>query len=315
MSQRTALLGPFQKVRADAINEAVNVQPFIDKLQRLNVPDLWYSSAVQSGVESLEIIGKPDQSDPLPQLLSKRISFCESPELMPVFRLVTLALSGTSEDRQPDPVSKLHRFLVELLLAAHRKRNLIYFDQLPDFSTLVPFLSAELILPLRNLFSTFEHSAPFVAGTQSAIALPDLALFEELIATKVFREYESSHQSLDDNRVRRETAVEYVSQGTRRLVAENPRLLKTKRVAIALLPVTSKLIDITFGKLPGTLAGFFADALSAWIQEKRRVVIYQFGDLLEVTMSARLNELIKAHGSVTDESQKRIDGIPNALQT
>jgi hypothetical protein len=308
MSHRSALVGPFQKVRADTINEAVNVAPFLEKLQRLNVPDLWYSSTVQSGVGSLEIIGESEELDRLSQFVAKRITFRRSPELMPIFALVTLALRnqlGIVENEElPAPLSKLERFLVELLLAAHRKQNLIYFEQLPDMTTLIPFLSAELILPLRNLFSALVHSAPVVAGTQSSLELPDLALFEELIAGKVFRQYEHSHSALDDNGIAIEDALEYVRKGSRLLVAQNPRLLKTKRVAVSLLPITSKIVDVTFGKLPGTLAGFFADALTAWLQEKRRVVIYQFNDLLEVTMTARVNELIKAKGLRTRDPKK-----------
>lgn len=85
--------------------------------------------------------------------------------------------------------------------------------------------------------------------------------------------------------------------GSRLLVAENPRLLKSKRVAITLLPVTSRLVDVVFGKLPGSIAGFFSDALRTWLQDKRRIVIYQFGDLLEVTMKARMNDLMRAKQS------------------
>jgi len=71
-------------------------------------------------------------------------------------------------------------------------------------------------------------------------------------------------------------------------------MLKTKRVAISLLPITSKVIDTVFGKLPGTLAEFFANALASWLQDERRVVIYQFPDLLRITMETRMNELMRA---------------------
>lgn len=59
---------------------------------------------------------------------------------MAVFALVHLALrnnlSKMDDDDLPTEVSRLERFLVELLLAARRKRNLIYFV---DCQTLRPF--------------------------------------------------------------------------------------------------------------------------------------------------------------------------------
>jgi hypothetical protein len=298
MSTRTAIIGPFQKIKADVIGKAVNVAPFLENLQRLDVHRLWYSTTIQSGVEALEVVGEPEKEDHWPQFLAKRVSYSTPPEFVQSFALVMLAFENhfglAPGDKLEAPVSELQNFLVELLLAAHRKRNLIYFDEMPDVTSLQSLLPTDLFLPFKNLILAVEHSTPVVASVQSALALQDIALFEELIDSKSFVDYENSHSGFDRNEVDLKKALECVRAGSRLLVAENPRLLKSRQVAISLLPVTSKLVDLVFGKLPGTLADFFTNALRTWLQDKRRIVIYQFSDLLEATMKARMNDLMRA---------------------
>jgi hypothetical protein len=297
MSIRSALVGPFQEVRASAVGEAVNVQPFLEHLERLDVPDLWYSTAIQSGVESLEVVTLSNESSHLSPFLDSRIAYHQPAELIPLFALVSLALSKNIESYDPneesDELSRLKRFLAELLLATHRKRNLIYFDRLPDVEALATMLPTDLLLPIRNLFSSIISSTPIVATSQSSVAFRDLALFEELVSSKVFRRYEANHGSLDDNNISVEEALHSIRRGSRRLVAQRPRLLKTKRVAVSLLPITSKVIDTIFGKLPGTLADFFVQALATWLQDERRLVIYQFQNLLKYTMESRMNDFLR----------------------
>jgi hypothetical protein len=299
MSNRTAIIGPFQKVKADVISEAVNVAPFLESLQRLDVHRLWYSTTIQSGVETLDVVGEAEKEDHWPRFLVKRVSYSTPPEFVQSFALVMLAFENhfglDPRENVEAPVSNLRNFLVELLLAAHRKRNLIYFDEMPDVASLQSLLPAELLLPFKNLMLAIEHSNPVVASVQSSMALQDVALFEEIIDSRPFMDYENSHSSFDQSEVNLKKALERVRAGSRLLVAKNPRLLKSRQVAISLLPVTSKLVDLVFGKLPGTLADYFTNALKTWLQDKRRIVIYQFSDLLEATMKARMNDLLRAN--------------------
>ena len=52
-----------------------------------------------------------------------------------------------------------------------------------------------------------------------------------------------------------------------------------RRAVISLLPISSKIIDTIFGKLPGGLAEIFTNLLSKWLDDNKRIVIYEFDDL------------------------------------
>jgi hypothetical protein len=96
---------------------------------------------------------------------------------------------------------------------------------------------------------------------------------------------------LDDGQIPVSVAIKTVENQSHRLVSNSPLLLKTKPVAISLLPLSSKIIDTVFGKLPGSLAEFFTSLLTKWLQDNQRLIIYQFDDLLKLTMESRMHNL------------------------
>jgi hypothetical protein len=295
MTRRTALVGPFQVVRVDAVNDAANVEPFLENLPRLNVPELWYSSVIQAGVEKLELFSTIGETPIKSSILQKRITWHDSPEFTEKFFIVEHAFRnhfGVKPESDLDKsLSKLKNFIVELLLATHRKQSLVYFDQIPDTKALEKILPIDLLLPFRNLFLTLQENSPKLASVKGTLAIQDITIFEEIIAGKAFFEYEQSQRDLDDGQIPVSAAIKTVENLSHRLVSSSPLLLKTKRVAISLLPLSSKIIDTVFGKLPGSLAEFFTSLLTKWLQDNQRLIIYQFDDLLKLTMESRMHDL------------------------
>src|SRR5262245_24170884 len=88
---RTALIGPCQHITATTIGKAANVAPFLKELDFLDVPELWYSTTIQSGVESLEIISMRGQTDRFSPFLQHRIKYPNEPDSVQIFAVVHLA--------------------------------------------------------------------------------------------------------------------------------------------------------------------------------------------------------------------------------
>lgn len=295
MTSRTAMVGPFQVKRVKVVNEAVNSGRLFDGLPQLNVPELWYSSVIQAGIENLELFGTSDKIAVKSSILQKRVTWYDPhpPELVQIFVKVRDAFRnhfGVETEKMDYSLKILMSFIMELLLAAHRKQNLVYFDQIPDTKSLENVLPIHLLLPFRSLLLTLQESSPKLASVKGTLAIQDIALFEEIIAGKAFCEYEHGQGSLDDGQIPISTAIRAVENQSHRLVSSSPLLLKTKRVAISLLPLSSKIIDTVFGKLPGSLAEFFTGLLTKWLQDNRRLIIYQLDDLTALTLVSRLDE-------------------------
>jgi len=75
-----------------------------------------------------------------------------------------------------------------------------------------------------------------------------------------------------------------------RLISHNPSVLRLKRMAVSALPITAKIVDAVFGKLPSVLAKYSASLLSS-ISSNRRIVIYQLEPVYHNLMSQRFDRL------------------------
>jgi hypothetical protein len=310
MSVRTALVGPFESLRLNVTDDSVNVEPFLKELPRLDVPALWYSCVLQAGIERLDIasLDFPEnvtppkltrflkRNDIFPPTLSKRVAQVDTPELESIFYRVQFCLGSNLElpaktIRKKAPLLDLQAFLVELLLAAQRKQNLVCFGRLPQVSSLESILPVDFFLPFKNLLQTLERSVINLPAVKGSLSIQDINLFEQIIVGHAFRRYEQHHTILDENRRSIERAVQAIEKETRHLVTQNPRLLRTKHAIISLLPISAKIIDTIFGKLPGDLAEFCTKWLTEWLKDNKRIVIYEFADLREMTLRSRLKEL------------------------
>ena len=299
ISSRTALIGPFQQTSLRSSNDIANLKPFSKLVQPLNVLDLLYSSVIQAGVERLELARvdtaynrKWEHPADLSPFVAKRAIHKDLPEFESIGIMVLDAFNNhfgiKGWDRQR--VIELEVFIIELLLAAKCNQNLVYFSELPDVNKLEGILPIDFLLPFKNLIQTFENPSPTLALTRASVSRQDVALFEEIIVSKVFRQYERSQGELEETQVPVKAALESVRKQSYLLAAESPRLLKTKRAIVSLLPITTKIVDTVFGKLPGSLAEFFAAAFTKWLQDNRRIVIYQLGDLRHQVTLARMWE-------------------------
>ena len=294
--QRSALIGPFQEARLSGVDQAVNIPEFLKELPRVNVPDLWFSTIIQSGVETLELIGEYDRGVELSPLASKRLSFRTPEEFAPIFLLIEQTFRHYFPDLniRKDPVLfHLKVFLVELLLAARLKRNMVNLFELPESKAFESRLPPELLLPIKRLFSALETNTPCVPSIGRTLTPQDIQLFEEILSSQLFRQYGDSHGSLEDNNILLASAVESIRRRSRKLTDKYPRLLKLKRVIVSVLPLTSQIMETIFGRLPGKLAEFSTSLLSEWLQQERRFVVYQFHDLLETTMRSRMHQYLE----------------------
>jgi hypothetical protein len=283
MEAREAILGPFQLAAMETINKIVNLPEVLDSLPPLNAQDLFYSVMFQSGVEGLELIGGSEKDKPTLEILAKRVTCHLGPEWAEVFMVLHETFyRHLGEDfldtRRDARLGKLFRFLVDLLYALRRGKNLISIFDVPKIEATQELLPAELLLPIKSLMANFHHLTANLPSPRITVGSENVALFEEIILSVLFKSYEKAHQALDDVRRTNELAIDLVRNAARRLCESNSSLLRPKGTVVSLLPLTSKLIDQVFGKLPGALAEFSVEMVERWIHLDRRLVIYEFDE-------------------------------------
>ena len=304
MCDRVAMLGPLQQTVVGAVHDAVNVQPFLDVLPKLSVPDVWYSSIIQSGIEKLEIPIFPNKADqdligdiiPTIESVARRVKFVPLNDLPFLSFIVTKAFENyfpddNSEGKDGAPYAKFQLFLIELLLAARRKRNIVSVVKIPDAKTIESALPTDLHIIINSLFSTFKSHDVTVAASNIVINETNIKFFDEIIIGLVYKEYKRAHMILEGTDTPSLKAIKTIEKASISLVKRYPSLLNIKKTIVNILPITTKLIDGVFGKLPGSIAEISSKILSSWLSDNKQIIIYEFPELLKMTMRTRVSAL------------------------
>lgn len=303
MVDRIAILGPLQQAVISATHESVNVKPFLDRLPKVHVPNLWYASILQAGVNKLEIPMYPedpiegffDDVAPTSKYLKNRVRCTRIEDLVFITSFVSMAfgqdVTDVSEDVEVDAAyATIILFLTELLLALRMKRNIVSVRPLPTYEYVEPSIPIDLSLPIKNLLAMLQPTSLRVASSVKECNYTNIKLFDDLIISSAYKQYMDSHAVLDENIIDPDKAVNIIYKASRELASKFPSLVTIKESIANVLPVTTKLIDVVFGQLPAKVADAFVKLLQYWLKNEKRIVIYEFQNLSKITMEKRMGD-------------------------
>jgi hypothetical protein len=257
------------------------------------------ASLVQSGANRIELGSKLDSDKHLPPFLSRRITYGSSRDWG---ELLTYVLSlmpdspATVSFNEHLNMTFLPFFLVALLRAAQRRTNMVCITVLPDAEICGRLLPTQLAIPINTLLSNIRSHSAHLPLPRSTITVSDVGRFREIMTSQSYREYEDDHGKLDYRAHRTDTAFRRIERTAKALCDRFPHFLTLKDSMVSLLPITSRLIDATFGKLPGTLATISTRLLGGYLRNERRIVIYRLDRLRAEINRRRLRELSEGRG-------------------
>ena len=212
---------------------------------------------------------------------------------------------GWERDSKYSNVWAWHSFLADLFTAMDRKAAFLAVGGLPDPADIEQLVPPELFLPLRTLAAGFENTS--VASTVPTIAVgrDSIERYQAILQSDVFTRYVHAESALEEISYDIPSALNGVLQTAQSLVRINPHVLALRRSGIAVLTVTPKLIDAAFGKLPGALADFGAKLGITYLDERRRIVIYDFQKLMFESTLRHVMDMLRRADPV--ELERRLE--------
>jgi hypothetical protein len=169
--------------------------------------------------------------------------------------------------------------------------------EFPDPNKLLGKLPPEVLLPIKNLLDTFEKVSPSSLYPRMIIDQDNVALFQEILASQRFCEYKTAHSALEDPAVPTTVSSRHVSQATKSMCNRTRRWVKGRKILVAVLPFSARIVDLIFGALPGKLAEQFARTTQDWLTRNQRMVIYQMDGISQQLIRGRIDEYCKVKAS------------------
>jgi hypothetical protein len=300
----------------DGSNAFLQYPEVLERLGSLPPVDyrsLILSSIVQAGLDRFAVLEAPVGAEGMPPSFRKRVELPLDRDALPDFVRDRVELPGyldwlavghelEREIRQvipdyhalrKDGTMRSHMFITDLLYALRHRQHIIFDMRLKDVERLSLDLPDQIGVPFRNLIRVMEPVQPDVCVPRSSIAKEQLIRFRELLASSQFREYKSNHEKIAETERSLAGSVKALSQSAQRLYETNPDIVRLRSTAVSLLPSASGTAAKALDGLPGTLVSLFAKPVTDWLKSKRRLMVYELGDLLEDIAKQRLRQAVE----------------------
>jgi hypothetical protein len=278
MNSRKVILGSRQAKVLFGVEWLVNASATQVGLKEVDYSGIFYACMIQAGIDKVEIFSDSTPNSDSELIRQRKVIIPES-----IWNDTYDKLRDTFEQFVEHPLyvpTKLLVFLTDLMQAIERKSSLVITGPvIPDITELERIFPPELFIPLKNFLGTIESDSADLPLPKDFISKDNFNRLQDIILSDLFSHYSSSHKAFEDGRVLKLHAIKSVEKAGWLLLDRNQKYLKAQRLAVSLIPVTSKIIDAVFGRLPGILADFFGEQLSGWLKDDRRIVIYRFDPL------------------------------------
>lgn len=298
MNERTVSVGAYQLGMLDVLKDIANLPLILEHLPPVDVEGIVYGCMIQCGAERFEVARIENRSLPNSKYLRSRLSYIPEEKTFKARNIISRAFQSFlpreyRRDAKCYEVWDIENFLADLLLCAERKTALMTLSALPDPDQFEGILPSELLVPVRNLLSTLEPSNIGSPLPRSSISAVGIRRFEEIISSDLFSAYSKQHSELESSLVPKSAALKSIAETGDKLFRRHINLLQLKKLTLIILPVTAKIVDTIFGKLPGVLAGYFTSLLTDALKDERRIVVYQLDSVFRDLITSRVLHFVE----------------------
>lgn len=293
MSNRRLYVSPYLIGQMSVVEEISNEDIFIEALNipQINTYAITFDYLVQCGVDVFAINSKENYENFFSDKHEKRLNnFLKEKTISISEKKVQNALKSIEDIFQyylPENYYKEEKYrevfsiktlLQDIMIASStgtslfRKVSTITQD-LEKSKEVIPL---ELFLPIKYLINSICQDTIDLPNTKHFLSNEDFKRFENVFKEKTFLDYKTAHSSLDNEEINKSTALSNIQKNSVNLYRKHNGLINIKKSILTTLSVTPKIVDVTFGKIPGTVADLASKLLSNFIDTKRRIVIYDY---------------------------------------
>lgn len=313
---RSAIIGPYTHGGISAIHKVCNEAPYLKDMPRLDISGLLYSNMFQSGVDLFQLFGLDDPLTPKSKFFLKRIQQIsvedynkKSDEIKQCFQ--PFLPKDYYKIDEYSAIWTWEAFLTDLFFCLKNKSALI-FGEIPDAEQIRKLVPLELYQPLKNLTDQMSIDTIEVPMPRSSISSSSVKRLHEIVESDHFRIYVNHHKELDYIIKPKKQSYIDIVKSSKILRKNYPAFLKIRSAAVSLISPTTKMVDIVFGKLAGTVSEYFAKLIDECIKTDRQIVIYEtMPFLLNLTFKRMItcfdDQKSIAEQASTGDSQGRAD--------
>lgn len=253
-----------------------------------------YVAAFQGGIEKFLTPLDARTENPTDQFISARVSKPRDFDTELLSNLISLLPEVDDEEHNAKALMVLS-LLHDLMVAMQNSAAVINVSGIPSAEDIKREFPPDISASLCALFSAFKPSDELLPAPAQVISRDAVSRFEDILSSGVYRQYAAAHELVEVEKSA--SALAEVRRTGAQLLKQGGSVLASRRVSMNIISVVPNLVDAGFGKLPGSLAKFAADLANRFMEGRKNVVVYQFGDWTnEYALAAVLQSMKRSKG-------------------
>lgn len=305
---RKGYIGSFQLGYIGGANKALEITSDVTGESGCDIENIFYSSAFQAGIDKFVLPQLKEEHRPKSLFVTNHTSYINENDSKNHYQILDNAFSNyLPEDWKAKEEYRnlfgLENCLTEMIDAMATGTSLLTVNGIPDPVEYEHLLPSELSVPITALVSSFQEVSASSLVTQVQMDAENVNRFREIIESDLFAKYVSCQSEFDDPGAKLPMVLDDVARAGRDIVRRNPALLQLRKSGASLLSFTPKLIDAVFGKLPGAVADVASKVGIEFLENRRRLVIYDFKSSFQQVLYLNLVRMI---GDAEKAANKKI---------
>lgn len=272
---RELILTPYEHGYLAALDHLFNKGPLSNTNSEIDIPHILLSSLTMCGVDNISSMGTfPDSKTNLIRKITSKTSSKKWAEIFAKSKSTFEVFTAKENNKKViSSIDALQHRTSQLLFSLKTNSGIISFT---DFSEIKEkeMLPLELVLPLDILFKSIQTKSANLPIIKYETDKKDVRRFLRILESKEFQNYKEAQAEIEQNVNLTNKTIKAIELAGKDIYKKNIAHIEIRENAIKALPLTGKVVELFFGKLPGILTDFSSSLLGDYLKLSKSIPIY-----------------------------------------
>ena len=290
---RSLILTPYEHGYLAALNDVYNNGPLSEKDKPIDIPHLLLSALTMAGVDTIYSMGNIQNSET--KLVKKIATKASVKKWSEVYIKTKVAFDTLKNDATNneinDALDNLKHKISQLLFSLKTNSGILTFNNFSEikYQNKLPL---ELVVPLKMLFESIQTKGALLPVVRFETEKTDVRRFIEILESKEFYSYKTAQSEIEQNITLSNKTIKLIEKAGKDLYHKNSNQLNLRENFIKAIPLSSKIIELFFGKLPGILTEFSGSIVGDYLKINKSIPIYYCEPVLDELHETRIKHKV-----------------------
>ncbi|WP_205503112.1 hypothetical protein [Rufibacter psychrotolerans] len=283
---RKIIITPYELGGLDAFNKVLNFPELKGDLPQIDVPHIFFSAITISGVDKILSFDFPKDSNT--KLIKGLVTVSDKEKWHSAIEKVNELMAYYHPNIDKKNYSRAAYRLSNLLFAMETKSSILQIFKDELFGNL-DNLNPEIAVPINAIEKSVQIVNSKLPVLKYDINKIDIERLFKVLESKEFGFYKEAHNEISLNNNLTTNTIKRIEKAGKDLYESNSSIMNIKDSMINSIPLTSKVIEVFFGKLPSIFMELFSKILTDYLKENKSLAVYDCRNILEDQLKRRIN--------------------------